>query len=340
VEAGKFSSTTSSYSDLSFSGGTSIKGVKVSETKTVSATQTSTTDFSSFDSITGNPTVSTRRNVGLFFGDSLPRNLISTTLYDMWGNVQELRNEEGVITQTNTYDSADRLTRSLDQAGVASVTVYDALGNVKESYREKGATKLDWTKTEYTPSGQALTQTSHDSSGAVIQTINNEYDNLARMTKTTDSVVPGHTTFSYTPAGEQTIITDTVGTTAVTATGLYDSEGQLKNSNVEGEITRIDYTASGEVKEQIDPDKTKTINTYNKTTGNLDSSIETIEGKATGQTTSYKYNLTGDIIEVTAPGTSAQKTSYDLDGNVIEEEALNSSKTTHTYNMLGCCFNL
>lgn len=270
--------------------------------------------------------------------------------YNAKGNVvtstQPYKTGETVLTTTTTYDTYNR--------PVSSTTSESTFGTTTIGYSYSSG---NLTVTSTNPANQVASKTT-DASGQTISATDhggtltytyNSQGNLLTVVK--DNVTL--TSSQYDAYGRQTQLTDQ---NAGTTTYEYDALGQLtKQTNANGKITTMAYDVVGRVTTRSGVEGTTTYeyfangngaatgqlkkitsfagNTEEYTYdgyGRLSTTTETIDG--TAHTTSYSYNMYGDITTKTFPSGFGTTHVYDANGYLTHIRNANSSVTLYTNN--------
>ena len=233
--------------------------------------------------------------------------------YDLWHNITRYTDERGLTTTyefdknglttriihpdqtrvTNTWNSADQLTSSIDELGRVNSYSYNGLGNVTSQ-----------TSKHYAPtSGNPYTE-DQVTTAYIYDTSSQGFDRLTQMT-VQDSVTGNRvTTYGYDSHGNVTSVTDPLGN----ATSMtYDSRGRLLTQTTpKGNVAQPDgnytttytYNDAGQVltvKNGLSSTLNITTNTYDPQ-GDL---LSTTDG--TGRTTSYVYDVLGELLQTILP---------------------------------------
>jgi RHS repeat-associated protein len=284
-----------------------------------------------------------------------PLNRETTYVYDQLGDrVQETDPNGAVSHATFDYDG-DQLTMT-DPTGAQTQATYDYLGRRRtETVLDRYPTPTSSTTTySYTagtgdPGGAWLSSTAtadetangtstsvaYDNLGEAISATDpvgdkttNTYDFLGRPIRTTapDNT---YTTMTYTPAGQVGEVDryDASNTRLTSQTSVYDANGDaVSATDPNGHVTTFAYDALGRLTGETQPvDATTSINTgfgYDAD-GNRTSYTD-----GRGNTVVYKYNSLGllesQILPATATYTAAadstSTTSYDADGEPVEQD--------------------
>ena len=321
--------------------------------------------------------------------------------YDQYGNPTEKINPDGSIekyqydqvgrliklTKVNggeisyTYDRNDNIVKVVDELGNEESFKYnsrnkviektDPLGNItKYEYDERNNLKkiID-------PAGN-VQEIEYDEAENMTKKILAEnvsyiyqYDNLDRLTSTTQLETDISTNYQYDPAGNITALTDGEGRTTKyeydalnrkirekdplnnTVSYRYYADNSLKSvTDKKGNTSYFKYDRMGRLIEVIDALNKKVKYEYDST-GNLTTKTDA-RGNSTkyeydsmnrlikeidplGNETIYNYNQTGELASVTDPEGNTLSFEYDLKGRVITEtNALGDSKS-YQYDAVG-----
>ncbi len=244
----------------------------------------------------------------------------------------------------------DGIKYNFDQGGKI-VSIVDRLGNTMTFTYTGGDPS--------TGSGQALTEIT-DSVGR--KTILS-YDSSNRITQIqAPSPLVGEgggegktSTFTYNLAGYLIAVTDSAG---YSWTYTYDANGMmLTKSDTEGNVITYTYDLQGRVLSSADSAGTKSISyssppvgeggvrgtatvtekdggvwtyTYDSANGTLTQKTDPI-----GNTTTYQYDNSRNLIKETVPDGSTTTYTYDTQGNMTGQTDASGNTTTYTYNTYG-----
>ncbi|MFE7612307.1 DUF6531 domain-containing protein [Streptomyces celluloflavus] len=250
--------------------------------------------------------------------------------YDSAGNLTSHTDSRGNKT-TYTY-TANRLTSATDPTGGKTVYTYTALGSLETVTSPRGkvatygydtagnrtsvTTPLgEKTTFTYDKAGRVLTRTDPrgNASGAdpAAYTTKYTYDGRGLLSSATDALGRA-TTYEYNGAEQLTSVRNPAGDTATLG---YDDAGNLtRTTDQEGKSLTRTYDASGRLTSETDAAGGRTTYTYDKV-GRLLSSVSP-RGNASGAdpaayTTSYVYDVAGNLTETTGPTGATTKTTYD-----------------------------
>ena len=205
---------------------------------------------------------------------------------------------------TRTWDANGNLLSNTDAAGRTSRYRYDAAGNLVEATDPGGAA----TQVVYGPRNLPVRITD-----ALGHTITREYDAHGNLTAQTDAL--GRTTrYTYDSQGRLTEVRDALGkvkTLAYVASGA--AAGQLhRYTDCSGIRTQYEYDAHARLARLIEA-----------------------EGTAQARTTSYAYDILGNLVELTHPDQTTERFAYDADGNLAAHTDAEGHVTRYAYNGQG-----
>ncbi|MDZ4297131.1 MAG: hypothetical protein U1A04_02250, partial [Moraxellaceae bacterium] len=228
------------------------------------------------------------------------------------------------------YDNAGRLTNTIDALGAVTRNTYDANGNVISTRRFVNPVVT-------TSFGNAVTSVNPTANATLDQITTYAYDNLNRLTSTTDAL--GHVeSYTYDKAGNRITLTNKNGDTwhyrydelnrlteeitpavqvsTISTSGVITTQTQLL-------VTRIEYDAAGNV----------TSRSEGRLRANL-TSAPASDNIIHGRTTNYAYDAVGRQTLITSPGwynkvTGAYQFANDGLGNTFRVT------TEVTYDALG-----
>ncbi len=255
--------------------------------------------------------------------------------YDEEGRVLTVVRPDGTVRESNAYDADGLLIRTRDAMGSEASFAYD-LGGRRLEARTNGKASQRY---EYDARGNIVgvedgegnrTAYTADAWGRVTDILKADgsretysYDYAGNLTAQTDG--EGNTTlYEYNSAGELSCITDAMGGKETYA---YDEEGRLcRKRDRNGTETRYTYNMYG--------------NLLSRTAGELSDRYEyTAEGLlksaiSRGMRYSYAYDEMGRLKEKSASGRRLLALSYDLNGNLTEQEDVTGKVTKYRYDRL------
>ena len=281
--------------------------------------------------------------------------------YDALGNLISTTDVDGIVTQTTTYDSMNRVASSTDALEVTTTYSYDTMGNLIQTVKALNEENSRKTAYTYDPMGR-MTSTTDSMQGAVSAA----YDELGNMTALTDpnggvtkyeydkmgqliaetSPLGSKTTYTYNAAG---LLTESVNARKQSTKYTYDKAGRITSMTDELGTTKYTYDANGNVLTVTDASGTITweYDALNRVTGYTD---------ARGNSVGYGYDELGNLIyleypggeivrctyykngwleTVTDPAGKVTKYSYDARGNLTHTERPNGTEEICEYNDAG-----
>ncbi len=315
-------------------------GTVVSESRRLSATTSATTTYGDFAAC-GEPQTTTQLGVELGFGG--PVNLVTTRVYDAFGNLMADRDACGTTTTINAYSNTTRLrlASQTDAAGAVTRHAYDMLGRQTDTSRTAaGGAFGDWVRKSYDLAGNVATETYLAGPGAVDRTVTHTYDAMGREYRTDDSQVTG-VARSWLDAHGNAIrswaeganLSQVSASTRIT----YDAYGQETSRIEPGSVassTVTTYFATGRVKRVDGADGTWSRYAYDAA-GNQIAEGVAGEGSQAATTTS-EYDVAGRLIRTQTPETGgATAYAYDLADRQIAAAAEGATPTVSAYNSAG-----
>ncbi|MDP2233141.1 MAG: DNRLRE domain-containing protein, partial [Actinomycetota bacterium] len=283
------------------------QGRTLREERAISDEESATTTFSSFAPC-GEPGTVSHPGVVLSSG-AAPVTLSEHTSYDAFGNVTSRTDATGVVTETNAYTDAGRLTESVDASGTAQASTYDALGRVTESWREAGGQVAERVAYVYDALGN-LEREDHYDGATVAFTVTHTTDALGR-TLSSDHSISGKTTRWYDAAGNVAVEwvpgvdqpSDDFGAEAEivkkAARTRYDAAGRavavVAPGNPDDKADTTTYSASGRVIRSEAADGSWTAYVYDGG-GNRISETRPTENGGAAATDTYSYDLAGRLV--------------------------------------------
>ncbi len=268
----------------------------------------------------------------------------SCTTGNQCGRVQTLTNGLGQITTFNTYNAYGQPLTVTDPNNIVTTLTYDARQRLTSS-----AIGTESTGYTYYPTGRLKLVTRPDSS-----TILYAYDGAHRLTDITDGLAnhihytldaignrtaenaydPGNAlhrthTRAYNTLSELYQDIDAAGTSAVTTTYGYDSNGN--QTSVAAPLSRNtadQYDALNRLSQITDPNNGITALGYD-----ANDNLATLKDPRTF-TTSYSHDGFGDLTQIISPDTGTTINTYDSGGNLKTATDARSALATYAYDAL------
>lgn len=246
------------------------------------------------------------------------------------------------------YDVVSRAITAMDPLGRTTQFIYDDLDRVvTEIYPDPdGAGPLQSPQIAFTYDLVGNQTSSTDAVGSITQF---EYDNLYRNTATIQADPDGPTgpltspitTYTYDVASQPITVTDPLGRTS---TNHYDDLGRVVTvidpdpdgtGPLAAATTHFTFDSVGNQTSTIDPNGYLTQYTYDNLYRRTSQVLEDLDG-ATGPlghpTTSYTYDLVGNLLSLTDPSGNTTRWQYDqLDRNTTETISLDGSAVSRRY---------
>ena len=233
-----------------------------------------------------------------------PDGLRESMSYDSAGNPIRFTGRNGATTAF-TYSAQGQLLRKEYHDGSWAAYTYDAAGNLTSAANADGAITM-----EYDADSDWLTRVSYSSG----HTLEYEYDDAGRRLQVKDQ--DGfEVNYAYDLAGRLVRLTQANGTEIVTY-AYNDSGRPERETKGNGSYTTYAYDAAGQLTSLVNfaPDdsvQSRFDYTYD-TTGNR-TSMTTLAG-----TTTYEYDLIGQVTGVTFPTGRRLAGSYDAAGSRLQ----------------------
>lgn len=240
--------------------------------------------------------------------------------YDAAGNLTRSTARDGSVI-TYTYTSKGQLQRKDYPNGSWAAYTYDAAGNLTAASDMSSAIVMAYdaatnrlTQITY-PSGHGFTFT-YDGSGRRTKrvgddgyTLNYHYDPAGRLYRLTDGANAEIVRYGYDSAGR--LITETKGNGTYT-TYAYDAAGQV--------LRLVNNAPGGAVQSRFD---------YTYDANGNRTSMTTLAG-----TTTYEYDVIGQLIGITYPGGRYMTYAYDEAGNrmTVTDDGAATDYTTNDLN--------
>lgn len=299
-------------------------------------------------------TTNTYNPAGLLETVTDPADHVTTYKYDEYGNQKKITDPAGRVTEYE-YDTFNRVTKATTPGGV-TLTDYDNVGNVesvtdpsgaKTTYKYDAANRLSATTSprgnvEGADPAKYTTTYGYDDNGNLTKTVDpagapttTKYDALNRPTLVTDPL-KGVTETKYDDNGNVTEVIDPLKNSTYLTYKPNDLLETVKNPL--GKITRYGYDADGNRASVTSPLGHKQSWTYDAD-GRLETEVDA-RGNEPGAgpakfTTTYKYDVAGNIKLVTDPLGHTQKFEYDELGQQRVATNQNEQSTKTDYDALG-----
>ncbi|MFD6286345.1 DUF6531 domain-containing protein [Streptomyces sp. NPDC060205] len=278
-----------------------------------------------------------------------------TTTYQ-YNGAEQLTSAQNPADNTTsyTYDDAGHLTRTTDPADNSVTRTYDASGRLASKTDTVGnKTTYTYDKvgrllTSVSPRGNAAgadpaaytTSYTYDAAGNNTKvtgpagTTSTTYDAINRPLVVTDPLT--HTTkYTYDANDNVTKVTDAANNTV---SSVYDKNNQLTSStNQLSKTTTYAYDADGNLLSRTSPLGNKESWTYDS--DNRQATAVDPRGNATGAdpaqyTTTYGYDLAGNLTTVTDPLGGVSTTAFDAVNNVVKQTDADKRVTAYEYDKL------
>jgi RHS repeat-associated protein len=249
-----------------------------------------------------------------------PLNKVTTYTYNSSSGLLETVTDALGRVTTTLYDSSRRVQTTINAVGDRATLTYDGNGNAATQVDELGRTT-----TSVNDALGRVNQTT-DPTGALFTVL---YDTKAGLETSAQDAL-GHTTsFTYNSRGEQTKLTEAVGTADVRSyASSYDRAGQdIVDLNANGNAHTTTYDAAGRPQSQIDP--FGTVTTSYDLAGEVTKQLDQLN-----RPTTYSYDPMGRGKTTTDALGDVSTTVYDLAGNVTEVDDARGYKTTYSYDAL------
>jgi RHS repeat-associated protein len=242
-----------------------------------------------------------------------------TITYDAAGNPTTFASRSGAVI-TYTYDTQGQLLRKDYPDGSWVAYTYDAAGNLTSASDASGTITM-----QYDTNTNLLTRITYPSG----HSFTFSYDQAGRRTQRLGE--DGYTlNYHYDPAGRLERLTD--GSGAELIHYEYDSTGRLiRESKGNGTYTTYTYDAAGQLTSLVNyapDDSVQSRFDYAYDANGNRTSMTTLDG-----TTTYEYDLIGQLTGVTYPGGRRVTYAYDAAGNRTTVSD-NGSSTAYTTNNL------
>ena len=257
-----------------------------------------------------------------------------TSTTDPRGNLPGATAE--TYTTHYTYDANGRVLTVIDAKDTLTTNTYDDDGNLSRRTITNPATTpvtgLADTTYTYDADGRQLTATDYDGTADERTTVTNLYDELGRLTQTTDAE-GAKTSYTFDALGRRLTMTtprgNEPGATAAdyTWTFAYDENGnQISASDPQANITYTRYDSLNQPVLVRSPNGYDTKTEYDGL-GRVRRSIDPM-----GRQSTWNYDAAGRTVQTHVPATGNTYFDYDHDGNkVSEESASGDTVTTWTY---------
>lgn len=273
-----------------------------------------------------------------------------TTCAHRKGDLWEVTNALGQVTETLAYDGAGRPLTVKDANGVITDFAYDARGHlILRKLRGNANAAARLTRIAYWPTGQVKKVTQPDGSYTLFR-----YDAAQRLTGIDDSA-GNRIRYTLDNAGNR-IKEDTrdpSGALTRQLSRVYDTLGRMQSqSDAYGHANGYTYDANGNAASTTDALGRQTSNAYDPL-GRLLATLQDTAGIAAstqfeydaqdnltrvtdpnGLHTDYSYNALGDLLQLQSPDTGITQYTYDAAGNRSSQTDARGKTQTYSYDAL------
>jgi len=238
----------------------------------------------------------------------------ATMAYDLMGNLLSSTDPLGHTT-TNSYDAKQNLLSTTDPLGHKTCYTYDGNGN---------RTSVSYPVLQSAACSTIGSITSYNQYSEPNETI----DELGNVRY-----------FNYDVNFNPQTVTDSQGTLA---SFVFNNDGTMQAgaigydlSNDPSKASHFAYDANGNLSSRVDALGRTTSYTYNSL-GQKSAMVEPLlpGTNATEATTTYTYDPLGNLTETDAPLGRISKSTYDANGNKIDDTDALQHKTTYSYDAL------
>lgn len=248
----------------------------------------------------------------------------TTIAYASTGGISKITDPLGNVSARNTYNSAGRIVKQLDQTGAQTTFAWDAGTQTATITDPTGKTRQDvyngLNLVKQIDGSGAVTETLYDGDNNPSGTVNDsnqlfreDYDDRDRLVRRVASA-PLHYSESWT----------------------YDASDRVTSfKDAEGFVTSYTYDASGQL--LTETDATRGVKTYTYTTGSGDAPAHLLASVTDqlGRTTTLDYNAAGDLVSTTSPGGRVTTSTYDSQHRVTSTTSPSGAVTSFTYDAAG-----
>jgi YD repeat-containing protein len=248
--------------------------------------------------------------------------------YDVFGNAQKVTDPNAVVVNT-THDALGRLLSSTYPAISGCDTTADPTCNVDVTSSRAYSAGGGPLATETKPGGGVISYT-HDSRGRT-----------ASITRTISSTVSERIEYDYDPntgqKSEERVLDNSSGSFVAKKTTdyTYDTQGRLNQVQYPDAAKAVyTYDVAGALATAQDENHASpnTFYSYNAT-GAVGKVAQTLD--ASQISTSYGYDVQGNLGSVTDPNGNVTTYSYDDFGRMMQQTSPVTGTTTYTYDLAG-----
>jgi len=266
-----------------------------------------------------------------------------TTSYDYDSNFRltKVTNAAGHISETLTFDSADRPLTLKDANGIITTLTYDALGRLKTNTKDAATTTYDYDDngsiTKITQPNGAYTLYYYNDNGRLrlVRDADNGnwffYDNAGNITlETKKKIMYGDNTYVHYQTFDELSrkLTDRDHPGNETTYAYDDNSNLTSTLDPNSNATTYAFDGLNRLTSQTDTLSGVTTNAIN----DLDQTTSVTDPRSNA--TTYVYNAFGDITSMTSPDTGTTTYTHDKAGNIKSQTDASSVVTNYTYDEL------
>jgi RHS repeat-associated protein len=260
------------------------------------------------------------------------------------GHIHTITNAASQVTTYNTYNTYGQPLTITDPNGIVTTLTYDARQRLTSrqvgtettsfAYYPSGlletVTLPDGSDLQYTyNNAHLLTQISDGAGNSLHYTLDAMGNRTAQSAYDPSSVLSRTRSNVYNSLSELYQMIGAAGTTAVTTTYGYDSNGNRTSANAPlSRDTSQAFDELNRLKQITDPNSGNTYLAYD-----AEDDLTSVQDPRS-LTTSYTYNGFGNLATQGSPDTGSTTDTYDSGGNLVTSEDARSKTATYSYDAL------